>query len=81
MTALMTYGRILLYPGEVLRLYRNLPLLEKARKEAKRAVDGLNGRTWDAAEHFKAEAQIEALEQTHNAEVRGAAPHEKETTR
>jgi len=39
---------------------------------AKRAVDGLNGRTWDAAEHFKAEAQIEALEQTHNAELTGA---------
>ena len=29
---------------------------------AKRAVDGLNGRDWDASEHFKAESFIEQLE-------------------
>lgn len=37
----------------------------------KRAVDGLNGRTWDASKHFAAEAKIEALEKTHNALAQG----------
>ena len=34
---------------------------------AKREVDGLNGRAWDASKHFQAEAAIESLEKTHNA--------------
>jgi hypothetical protein len=46
---------------------------------AKRAVDGLNGRTWDARKHFEAEARIEALEQTHNAELSGATLAERPT--
>ena len=29
----------------------------------KRAVDGLNGRTWNAVKHFAAEAEIDRLEQ------------------
>lgn len=45
---------------------------------AKRAVDGLNGRTWDACKHFEAEARIEALEQTHNTGIQrpGTGPLE-----
>ena len=39
---------------------------------AKRAVDGLNGRDWDASEHFKAESFIEQLEAP-NQELNGAA--------
>lgn len=39
----------------------------------KRAVDGLNGRKWDASKHFEAEAKIEALEKAHNAELRCAS--------
>lgn len=33
---------------------------------AKRSVDGLNGRPWDASKHFKAESQIEALEHSNS---------------
>lgn len=58
------YMRCLTYEELKLALAKANILLLAYRN--KRAVDGLNGRTWDACKHFQAEADIEALEQTHN---------------
>ncbi len=63
------YMRCLTYEELKLALAKANILLLAYRN--KRAVDGLNGRTWDACKHFEAEADIEALEQTHNEELRG----------
>ena len=49
------------YEEAIEQLHRANALLIAYRQ--KRAVDGLNGRTWSASEHFEAEALIERLEQ------------------
>lgn len=58
------YGRCHTYEEQRETLLR-LNMLVTAYR-AKREVDGLNGRTWDASKHFQAEAAIELLENTAN---------------
>lgn len=75
-------GRVIRYmtpSGDACNKYGRCPTYEEQRDalmklnmlvmayRAKREVDGLNGRTWDASKHFQAEAAIEALEKPHNA--------------
>lgn len=54
------YRRCLTY-DEQNELIMKLNMLVMAY-QSKRSVDGLNGRKWDASEHFKAEAAIESIE-------------------
>jgi hypothetical protein len=54
------YGRCPTYEELSAAMIRANQLLNAYRM--KRAVDGLNGRTWHASKHFEAEALIEELE-------------------